>query len=106
MLFLKSTVVCSQVGGCCERALSSRHTMAQEMETRKEHSGDMARLAETSTVVCVLQRVDAAQSLDAVQDVLREASLSVIESCRSGGELLRLWPVQGFKCADPTLLQQ
>ncbi|CAM6095268.1 unnamed protein product [Calypogeia fissa] len=52
------------------------------------------------------QRVDASQPLDAVQEVIREASVSVIESCRLGSELLRLWPVQGFKFTDAPWLQQ
>ncbi|KAL2649288.1 hypothetical protein R1flu_017416 [Riccia fluitans] len=38
------------------------------------------------------QTVDANQSVDEVQEALREAAVSVIQSCKSGAELLRLWP--------------
>ncbi|KAL3679643.1 hypothetical protein R1sor_022599 [Riccia sorocarpa] len=38
------------------------------------------------------QIVDANQSVEEVQEALREAAVSVIQSCKSGAELLRLWP--------------
>ncbi|KAG6543207.1 hypothetical protein Mapa_015457 [Marchantia paleacea] len=38
------------------------------------------------------QIVDADQTVDEIQQVLREAAQNVIDSCKSGRELLRLWP--------------
>jgi hypothetical protein len=41
-----------------------------------------------------LQNMDATQSIDTLESMIREAALKVVNDCHSGRELSHMWPVE------------
>jgi hypothetical protein len=41
-----------------------------------------------------LQNMDASQSIDTLESMIREAALKVVNDCHSGRELSHMWPVE------------